>query len=135
MMSSLKSRTVLLANIAIMMVVSSTVATAQVGSGQPGVAALLSAINSADDEVKALRAQKNVSIHDIHLVSLAKIENAGNKPAIDRAIAKNAGSLGEMREQIGRFDAIVKALAGGGVSPSQVVGLDVEPGGIYIFYQ
>jgi len=134
-MGNLKKLSVLLANVAIMALVSSTVATAQVGSGQPGVAALLSAINSADDEVKALRAQKTVSIHDIHLVAVAKIENAGNKPTIDRAIAKNAGPLGEMREHIATVDAVVKALAAGGVSPSQVVGLDVEPGGIYIFYQ
>ena len=134
-MGTLKRLTVLLANVAIMVFFSSTVATAQVGSGQPGVAALLSAINSADAEVKALRAQKNVSIHDIHLVSVAKIENPGNKATIERAIAKNAGPIGEMREQIGRVDAIVQALAAGGVSLSQVTGLDVEPGGMYIFYQ
>ncbi|MFN2601945.1 MAG: hypothetical protein ABR582_04205 [Gemmatimonadaceae bacterium] len=134
-MATIKRLTALLASVATMVVVSSTVATAQVGSGQPGVAALLSAINSADAEVKALNAQKNVSIHDIHLVSLAKIENPGNKPTIDRAIAKNAGPLGEMREHIGTVDAIAKSLAAGGVSVSQVVGLDVEPGGIYIFYQ
>jgi len=134
-MGTLKRLTVLLANVATMALVSSTVATAQVGSGQPGVAALLSAINSADAEVKELRAQKSISVHDIHLVSVAKIENAGNKATIDRSIAKNAGPLGEMREQIGTFDAIVKAVAAGGVSLSQVVGLDVEPGGIYIFYQ
>jgi len=134
-MGTFQRLTALLASVATMAVVSSTVASAQVGSGQPGVAALLSAINSADDEVKALRAQKNVSIHDIHLVSIAKIENAGNKAAIDRAIAKNAGPLGEMREQIGKFDGIVNALAAGGVSLSQVTALDVEPGGIYIFHQ
>jgi hypothetical protein len=134
-MGTLKRLTVLLANVAFMALASSTVATAQVGSGLPGVAALLSAINSADAEVKALRAEKSISVHDIHLVSVAKIENAGNKATIERAIAKNAGPLGEMREAIGRFDAIVQALAAGGVSLSQVVGLDVEPGGIYIFYQ
>ncbi len=134
-MGTLKRLTVLFANVAIMALVSSTVATAQVGSGLPGVTALLSAINSADAEVKALRAQKSISVHDIHLVSVAKIENAGNKATIERAIAKNAGPLGEMREAIGRFDAIVQALATGGVSLSQVVGLDVEPGGIDIFYQ
>jgi len=134
-MGTLKRLTVLIANIAVMALVSSTVATAQVGSGQPGVAALLSAINSADAEVKALRAEKSVSVHDIHLVSVAKIENAGNRATIERAIAKNAGPLGEMREAIGKFDAIVKALASGGVSLSQVVALDVEPGGSYIFYQ
>ena len=134
-MGNLKSLTVLLANIAIMTLVSSTVATAQVGSGQPGVAMLISALNSADAEVKALRAEKNISVHDIHLVSVAKIENPGNKATIDRTIAKNAGPIGEMREQIGRIDAIVQALAAGGVSLSQVTALDVEPGGIYIFYQ
>ena len=134
-MGTLKRLTVLLANVAIMSFVSSTVATAQVGSGQPGVAALLSAINSADAEVKALRAEKSVSIHDIHLVSVAKIENPGNKATIDRALAKNAGPIGEMREAIGTFDGVVKALAAGGVSLSQVVALDVEPGGTYIFYQ
>ena len=134
-MGTIKKLTVLLANVAIMALVSSTLATAQVGSGQPGVAALLSALNSADAEVKALHAQKNVSIHDIHLVSIAKIENAGNKATIERAIAKNAGPIGEMREQIGRVDAIVQALAAGGVSLSQVTALVVEPGGFYIFYQ
>src|SRR5438034_10034791 len=110
-MGNLKRLSVLLVNVATMVVVSSTVASAQVGSGQPGVAALLSAINSADAEVKALGAQKTVSIHDIHLVSVAKIENAGNKPTIDRAIAKNAGPLGEMREQTENAYGIVQALA------------------------
>ncbi len=135
-MGTLKRLTVLLANVAIMAFVSSTVATAQVGSGQPGVAALLSAINSADAEVKALAAEKSISVHDIHLVSVAKIANDGNRPTIERAIAKNAGPLGEMREQIAKYDAIVKALAAGGVSVSQVVGIDVQPGaGIYAFYR
>src|SRR5260221_13359380 len=134
-MGTLKRLTVLIANVAMMVFFSSTVATAQVGSGQPGVAALLSAINSADAEVKELRAQKSVSVHDIHLVSVAKIENAGNKATIERAITKNAGPIGEMREAIGTFDGVVKALAAGGVSLSQAVGLEVEPGGIYIFYQ
>jgi hypothetical protein len=125
-----------LASVAMIAFAWTTVATAQIGSGQPGVAALLSAINSADAEVSALRAEKSISVHDIHLVSVAKIANDGNRSTIERAIAKNAGPLGEMREQIGKNDVIVKALAAGGVSMSQVVAMDVQPGGaIYIFYQ
>jgi hypothetical protein len=135
-MGTLKKLTAFLANVAIIALVSSTVATAQVGSGQPGVAALLSAINSADAEVKALRAEKSVSAHDLHLVSVAKIQNDGNRATIERAIGKNAGPIGEMREAIGKMDVIVKALGAGGVSVSQVVAIDVQPGGgIYVFYQ
>ena len=135
-MGTFKSIFRILASIAVFAFAWSTVASAQVGSGQPGVAALLSAINSADAEVKALHAEKSISVHDIHLVSVAKIANAGNKATIERAIAKNAGPLGEMREAIGKNDVIVKALAAAGVSLNQVVAMDVQPGGgIYIFYQ
>ena len=135
-MGTLKKVTSIVAYLAIMTVFSTTALTAQVGSGQPGVAALLSAINSADAEVKALNAEKSVSAHDLHLVAVSKIANDGNRATIDRAIAKNAGPLGEMREAIGKNDVIVKTLAAAGVSVSQVVGIDVQPGsGIYVFYQ
>jgi hypothetical protein len=135
-MGTYKSIFRILASIAVCAFAWSAVAYAQVGSGQPGVATLLSAINSADAEVSALRAEKSISVHDIHLVSVAKIANDGNKPTIERAIAKNAGPLGEMREAIGKNDVIVKGLAAGGVPLNQVVALDVQPGGsIYIFYQ
>ena len=135
-MGTLKRVSSMVASLAMMTVFSTTALTAQVGSGQPGVAALLSAINSADAEVKALHAEKSVSAHDLHLVPVSKIMNDGNKATIDRAIAKNAGPLGEMREAIGKNDVIVKTLAAAGVSVSQVVGIDVQPGsGIYVFYQ
>jgi len=134
--NTIKSIFRVLISVAVVTFAWSTIASAQIGSGQPGVAALLSAINSADDEVKALRAEKSVSVHDVHLVNVAKIANDGNKATIERAIAKNAGPLGEMREAIGKNNVIGQALAAGGVSGGQVVAMDVQPGGgIYIFYR
>ena len=87
------------ARVAILAIVWSTVAKAQAGSGQPSITTFLSAVNSSDDEIKALNAEKTVTANDIHLVNVAKISNAGNSATIAKAIAKNAGQIGEMREQ------------------------------------
>src|SRR6476620_3858420 len=78
------------ASVATMALILSTVTRAQTGSGQPGVAMLLSAVSSADAEVKALAIEK-VSPQDVHLVNIATIANDGNRATIARAIAKNEG--------------------------------------------
>jgi aminoglycoside/choline kinase family phosphotransferase len=123
------------ASVATMTVILSTVSRAQAGSGQPGVAALLSAVNSADAEMKALAAEK-VTQQDVRLVNVATIANDGNRATIARAIAKNAGPIGEMREALQKNAAVMAALRAAGVSVNQVVGVDVEHGvAIDIFYQ
>ena len=87
------------ASVATMAVILSTVSKAQAGSGQPSVASLLSAVSSADAEMKALAVEK-VSPQDVRLVNVASIANDGNRATIQRAIAKNAGPIGEMREAL-----------------------------------
>jgi hypothetical protein len=111
-------------------------ARAQAGSGLPSTATFLSAVNSADDEVKALAAEKSITPNDVHVVAVSQITNQGNSGAIARAIAKNAGPIGEMREALRKYPAIMSKLAAAGVSVSQVVALDVKQGDeIHIFYQ
>ena len=114
----------------------STTASAQVGSGQPGVASFLSAVNSTAEELRALSAEKSLSTHDIHVVSLEKISNAGNSATISKAIAKNAAQIASLRDALKANATVSAALSAAGVSVNQVVALDVEPGtGIHIFYQ
>ena len=114
----------------------STVATAQVGSGQPGVAAFLSAVNSTAEELRALGAEKSISTHDVHVVSLGKISNAGNSATIEKAISKNSAQIASLRAALKSNATVTAALSAAGVSVDQVVALDVEPGtGINIYYQ
>ena len=123
------------ASVATMAVILSTVSKAQTGSGQPGVAMLLSAVNTADAEVKALAVEK-VAPQDVRLVNVATIANDGNRATIARAIAKNAGPIGEMREALQKNAIIMGALKTAGVSVNQVVGVDVDHGiSITVFYQ
>jgi aminoglycoside/choline kinase family phosphotransferase len=114
----------------------STVASAQVGSGQPGVAAFLSAVNSTAEELRALGAEKSLSTHDIHVVSLEKISNPGNSATISKAISKNSAQIASLRDALKANGTVTAALSAAGVSVNQVVALDVEPGtGIHIYYQ
>jgi hypothetical protein len=125
-----------LAGLAIVALAWSTVAAAQTGSGQPGVVAFLSAINSTGDELKALNAEKSISTHDIHTFSLEKISNAGNTAAISRAIAKNSAQIAVLRGALKTNPTVVAALSAAGVSVDQVIAIDVDPGSeIHIFYQ
>ncbi|HVD59709.1 MAG TPA: hypothetical protein VNC11_02475 [Gemmatimonadaceae bacterium] len=123
------------ASVATMAVILSTVSKAQAGSGQPSVASLLSAVSSADAEMKALAVEK-VSPQDVRLVNVASIANDGNRATIQRAIAKNAGPIGEMREALQKNPIMMAALRTGGVAVSQVVGVDVDHGiSVTVFYQ
>jgi hypothetical protein len=113
-----------------------SVARGQAGSGQPGVGAFLSAVNSTAEELKALGAEKSVTKNDVHIVSLAKISNEGNSATISKALAKNAAQIEQLRESLKNNAAISSALAAAGVSISQVVALEVQPGThITVFYQ
>jgi hypothetical protein len=135
-MGTYKSTFRILALVAVFAFTWSTVGSAQVGSGQPGVAAFLSAVNSTADELRALGAEKSISTHDIHVVSLAKISNAGNSATISRAISKNSAQIASLRDALKANGTVMAALSGAGISVDQVVALDVEPGtGIHIYYQ
>jgi hypothetical protein len=113
-----------------------SVARGQVGSGQPGVATFLSAVNSTSEELKALSSEKSVTKNDVHVVSLSKISNAGNSATISKALAKNAAQIESLRASLQNNPAIMAALSAAGVSISQVVAIDVEPGTeITIFVQ
>ena len=123
------------ASVATMAVILSTVSKAQAGSGQPSVASLLSAVSSADAEMKALAVEK-VAPQDVRLVNVATIANDGNRATIQRAIAKNAGPIGEMREALQKNPIMMAALRTGGVTVNQVVGVDVDHGiSVTVFYQ
>ena len=114
----------------------SSVAYAQHGSGEPGVANFLSAVNSVSNEIRALNAEKTVTANDVHLMSVAKLSNPGNAATLNRAIAKNAAQIAALRETIKGNAAISAKLAAAGVSVEQVVAMDVDPGTeIHIFYQ
>jgi TolA-binding protein len=114
----------------------STVASAQHGSGVPGVATFLSAVNSIGAEIKAFNAEKSITSNDIHLTSLQTLSNEGNAATLNKVIAKNSAQIATLRETL-KTNAIVTAkLAAGGVSIDQVVAIAVDPGSeIHIFYQ
>ncbi len=135
-MGTIKRMLRTVAHIAVLSLAWSVVANAQAGSGQPGVATFLSAVNSVNDELKALAAEKSISAHDIHAVSVERITNAGNTGAISKAIAKNSAQITLLRDALKNNQTIMTALAAAGVSVNQVVAIDVEPGStIHIFYQ
>jgi hypothetical protein len=114
----------------------SSAAHAQHGSGEPGVASFLSAVNSVSAEISALNAEKNVTVNDVHLMSVAKLSNSGNAATLNRAIAKNAAQIAALRDAIKGNAAISAKLAAGGISVEQVVAMDVNPGSeVHVFYQ
>lgn len=135
-MGTLKGLIATISGVAIVVFAWSTVAIAQAGSGEPGVVAFLSAINSSADELKALNAEKSISTHDIHTVSVEKISNTGNSAVISKAIAKNAAQITALRDALKTNQTVSAALSSAGVSIDQVVAIDVEPGSeIHIFYR
>ena len=114
----------------------SSVASAQHGSGEPGIASFLSAVNSVGDEIRALNGEKSVTANDVHLISVQKLSNAGNSATLTKAIAKNGAQISALRDAIRGNAAISAKLAAGGVSVDQVVALHVDHGSeIHVFYQ
>ena len=114
----------------------SSAAYAQHGSGEPGVATFLSAVNSAGDEIRALNAEKSVTANDIHLISVQKLSNPGNAATLTKAIAKNATQIAALREAIKSNAGVAAKLAGSGISVQQVVAMHVDVGSeVHIFYQ
>ena len=114
----------------------SAVASAQHGSGDPGVASFLSAVNTIRAEMTALDAEKNLSPNDFHLANLQKFTNAGNAAVIAKAIQKNGHDIHELREALSRNAMVARALANAKVSVEQVVALDIQHGGeSTIYYQ
>jgi aminoglycoside/choline kinase family phosphotransferase len=135
-MAPTKSLIKILSLVVIMAATFSTAAAAQHGSGEPGVASFLSAVNSVSEEIRALNAEKNVTANDVHLMSVAKLTNPGNAATLSKAIAKNSAQIAALREAIKANAAISAKLAAGGVSVDQVVAMDVNAGTeIHIFYQ
>jgi hypothetical protein len=114
----------------------SRVASAQRGSGEPGIASFLSAVNSVSDEIRALNAEKDITVNDIHVVSVQKLSNPGNAAVLNKAIAKNSAQIAALRDAIKGTPAITAKLAASGVSVDQVVAIDVQHrSGIDIYYQ
>ena len=114
----------------------SAVASAQHGSGDPGIASFLSAVNTIRDEMTALNAEKSLSPNDFHLANLQKFSNPGNAAVLAKAIQKNTHEIHELREALGRNAVITHVLANANVSVEQVVALDVQHGGEFtIYYQ
>ena len=114
----------------------SSVASAQHGSGEPGIASFLSAVNSVGDEIRALNGEKSVTANDVHLISLQKLSNSGNAATLAKAIAKNGAQIATLRDTIKGNAAISAKLAASGVSVDQVVAMNVNPGSeIHVFYQ
>jgi hypothetical protein len=135
-MGTMKSKFRFLASVAVFAFAWSSVVSAQVGSGQPGVAAFLSAVNSTADELRALSAEKSISTHDVHVVSVDKMSNPGNSATIERAISKNAAQIAALRDALKSNQPVMAALSAAGISIGQVVAMDVEPGSeIHIFYK
>ena len=122
--------------VATLAVAVSTVASAQHGSGEPGVATFLSAVNSIGAEIKALNAEKSVTSNDIHLNSVQKLSNEGNAATLNKVIAKNSAQIAILRETLKANATISAKLAAGGVSIDQVVAIAVDPGSeVHVFYQ
>jgi len=135
-MAKIKGLFGIAARVVIMAVISTKLASAQQSSGHSGVASFLSAVNSANDELKALGAEKSVSAHDIHLVSVQQLTNPGNSTVITKAIGKNSSQIAALREALKNNSAVMAALAAGNVSLDQVIALEVQPGSeIHIYYR
>jgi hypothetical protein len=113
-----------------------TAASAQHGSGEPGITSFISAVNSISAEIKSLNAEKSLCVHDIHLVDLQKMSNPGNASVLNKAITRNSGQIALLRDTLKANATVMSALAGGKVSIDQVVALDVQPGSeIHVYYQ
>ena len=135
-MAPTKSLFRILSIVAGLAVTLSTVASAQHGSGEPGIASFLSAVNSVSDEIKSLNAEKSITANDIHVVSMQKLSNPGNAATLSRAISRNATQIAALRDAVKANAIIVAKLAASGITVDQVVAMDVQPGSeIHIFYQ
>jgi len=131
-----KSFVKILSLVTMLAVTLSTAASAQHGSGEPGVATFLSAVNSIGEEISAFNAEKTVTANDIHLMSFQKLSNAGNATTLNKAIAKNAAQIATLRTALRSNTAVMAKLAASGVSVDQVIAMHVDAGSeIHIFYQ
>ena len=131
-----KSFVKILSLVTMLAVTLSTAASAQHGSGEPGVATFLSAVNSIGEEISAFNAEKTVTANDIHLMSVQKLLNAGNATTLNKAIAKNAAEIATLRTALRSNTAVMAKLAASGVSVDQVIAMHVDVGSeIHIFYQ
>lgn len=114
----------------------SAVASAQRGSGEPGIASFLSAVSTIRDEMTALSAEKTLSPNDFHLANLQKFTNPGNAAVLAKAIQKNSHDIHELREALGKNAIVTRVLANAKISLEQVVALDIQHGGeSTIYYQ
>jgi hypothetical protein len=135
-MATMKGLSRIVAAVAVLTLSVSAVASAQHGSGDPGVASFLSAVSTIRDEMTALNAEKRLSLNDFHLANLQKFTNPGNAAVVAKAIQKNSHDIHELREALGRNAIVVRVLANANVSIEQVVALDIQHGGeSTIYYQ
>ena len=135
-MATMKGLFRIVAAVTALMLSVSAVASAQKGSGDPGIASFLSAVNTIRDEMTALSAEKSLSPNDFHLANLQKFTNPGNAAVLAKAIQKNSHDIHELREALGKNAIVVRALANANVSVEQVVALDIQHGGeSTIYYQ
>ena len=135
-MATMKGLFRIVAAVAALTLSVSAVASAQHGSGDPGIASFLSAVNSIGDQLKALSAEKKVSAHDIHVVNVAQLANDGNSVVLNKAIAKNSTQIATLRDALKNNAAVVAALSTANVSVGQVVAIDVDAGSeIHVYYQ
>ena len=105
-------------------------------STEPGVANFLTAVNTINDELKQLHAEKKISPNDFHFANLAKFINPGNSAVLAKAIQKNAPQIHELREELTRDATIGPIIAKAGITAEQIVAVDVQPGGeITVYYQ
>jgi hypothetical protein len=105
-------------------------------STEPGVANFLSAVNTINDEIRELNAEKSLSPNDFHLANLQKFTNPGNAAVLARAIQKNSPQITVLRETLSKNAIVMRVLANANVPVDQVVALDVQPGEVFtIYYQ
>jgi len=105
-------------------------------STEPGLANFLTAVNTINDELKQLHAEKKPSPNDFHFVNLQKFTNPGNAAVLAKAIQKNNHEIHELREELTRDAKIGPIIAASGVPADQIVAVDVQPGaGITVYYQ
>jgi hypothetical protein len=97
-------------------------------SSEPGIANFLSAVNTINDELRALGAEKSLSPNDFHLANLQKFTNPGNAAVLARAIQKNSAQIAVLRDALAKNAIIARVLANASVPIDQVLALDVLPG-------
>jgi hypothetical protein len=103
-------------------------------SSEPGIANFLSAVNTINDELRALGAEKSISPNDFHVANLRKFTNPGNAAVLAKAIQKNSAQIGVLRDALGKNAIIARVLANASVPIDQVLALDVQPGSESVIY-